>query len=79
MFKENLNLASIQEPDELYAYESIDGIIWAWLNIPDDAKLITTMKATKDIIKDILENWDMTIPIKAINNIKNKSEQLILI
>ncbi len=58
---------------ELYIYKTVDWVIGAWIEVPTEQTLIlTTRNLTKEVIFDILNNWNMSVPTKIINEIKSK-------
>ncbi len=59
--------------EDIYIYEKDDGSVWASIEKPEDEDLtlLAIRTYSKQTVNSIL-NGDMTIPLKVVDEIKNK-------
>ena len=59
--------------EDIYIYEKDDGSVWASINNPDDEDLtlVAVRTYSSSTVNSILD-WDMTIPLRVVDEVKNK-------
>lgn len=54
--------------NKLYVYRTSDWWTWASIEYPDEeVEIVLQKEFTKSEIHNILNNWNMTLPLKIIN------------